>query len=313
MEGTLVEGNQAANGDGGGAKYSDFVRCTIRGNTAINGGGAYDCSLVSCLVMGNTAKRAGGAAISELNNCTVVANEALDSIGGLGWGSAVNSIIWGNVAPVTSNAYANTCFFCVTTPFPEGVNDLGGNFEDDPQFVNAAAGNFRLLVNSPYINAGTNMPWIVGETDLDGLVRCRFDRVDIGAYESLAAAGYAALGTPITWLDVHFDGPDWDALELEDPDGDGFLTWEEYVVATDPTDENSRFVISAAGRSGTDLTVSFDTAYGRFYTVQGSAGLGAEASWSDVAASIAGNGSRMTVDVPVVGGACFYRVRVSLP
>ena len=313
LSGSLVDSNEAVNGEGGGAYYSSAVRCKIRYNAAGGtGGGANGGSLVCCLVVSNMAYQAGGAASAELNNCTVCANVASYDVGGVGWCSAINSIVWGNVAPFTTNALFSTFDHCVTRPRPEGEDDLGNNVDADPQFVNPALGNYRLRGNSPCIDIGTNMPWVVGELDLDGRARFITEIVDLGAYEYVPSAGYAALGTPIDWLDGYGLGPDWDAAELDDPDKDGFPTWQEYIALTSPTDGASCFAIRVVAYASGGADVSFDTAVGRVYTVLHSAGL-APTSWADATAPLAGDGGRKTVRVPDTGDAFFYRVRVALP
>jgi hypothetical protein len=63
------------------------------------------------------------------------------------------------------------------------LNDAGGNITNEPLFVNAAAGNYHVQLDSPCIDAGTNLPWMAGATDLDGNPRIVDGRVDIGCYE----------------------------------------------------------------------------------------------------------------------------------
>ncbi len=58
-----------------------------------------------------------------------------------------------------------------------------GNLSSDPQFANAAAGNYQLMRASPCVNAGTNQPWMTGATDLLGHPRICGPSVDMGAYE----------------------------------------------------------------------------------------------------------------------------------
>jgi len=65
----------------------------------------------------------GGAFYGTLNNCIVYFNSAASS----------PNYSWG--------AFNYSC----TTPYPGGT----GNITNDPQFVNAAAGDYRLLSNSP--------------------------------------------------------------------------------------------------------------------------------------------------------------------
>ncbi len=60
-----------------------------------------------------------------------------------------------------------------------------GNIDADPQFVDAANGNYRLLSNSPSVNTGdpNSTTTTVSATDLAGNPRVRQNRIDMGVYE----------------------------------------------------------------------------------------------------------------------------------
>jgi hypothetical protein len=80
-----------------------------------------------------------------------------------------------------------------TSP-PDSV-DATANGSADPQFTDAAAGNFRPKAGAPLINAGVSDP-DNGTTDLDGKARKSGSAVDIGAYEFQQAVPRPR--TPIT-------------------------------------------------------------------------------------------------------------------
>lgn len=310
---TVLTGNVALQADGGGLSYCTALRCRLSNNSAYDDGGASsDSDLVNCLLHNNTAAYGGGAAYGTLELCTVVTNTATVMGGGLYCVNPVkNSIVWGNGAPLDTeytDSYFDTSF---TAPLPSGESDLGGNITGAPEFVNPAASNFRLRGSSPCVNTGKAEGYAVEEdaTDLDGRIRVLGSAVDRGAYEYEAAPGFAALGTPIDWLDDYFEGPDWDALELDDPDNDGFKTWEEYIALTNPTLKGSRFAIAEILTTETGVTLSFDTAEGRVYTVL--AGETPASVSQPVGSAVPGSGGRVTV--PVSDPGPFYRVRVSLP
>ena len=65
-----------------------------------------------------------------------------------------------------------------------------GILTNDPQFVNAPAGNFRLRATSPCVDQGLTLSWMADATDLDGNVRVdrRSGLVDLGCYETLLRA-----------------------------------------------------------------------------------------------------------------------------
>ena len=62
---------------------------------------------------------------------------------------------------------------------------------------------------------------------------------------------------PYVWLDRHFQGPhraeDYEAIANADPDGDGFATWQEYVLETDPNDAASALIASIRMERGTPV------------------------------------------------------------
>jgi hypothetical protein len=75
-----------------------------------------------------------------------------------------------------------------------GIADGGANQNADPQFVNAAAGNFRLAPTSPAIDAGLADD-VLSATDRDGASRFQLAAPDIGAYEA-ATKGAPQPGDP---------------------------------------------------------------------------------------------------------------------
>jgi PKD repeat protein len=310
---TVLTGNMALQADGGGISYCLATRCRLSNNSAYDDGGASsDSDLVNCLLNSNTAAYGGGAAYGTLELCTVVTNTASVKGGGLyNVNPVTNSIVWANGAPLEAEHTGSYFSTSLTSLLPSGQYDLGDNIMGDPEFVNPDAGNFRLRGNSPCMNTGVADGYALeeGATDLDGRKRVLGSAVDRGAYEYVAVPGFAALGTPIDWLDDYFAGPDWDALELDDPDNDGFKTWEEYIALTHPTETSSRFVIAEMVTTETGVNLSFDTAAGRVYTVLAADTL--SATFQPAVTPVSGTGGRMTV--PVSDPGPFYRVRVALP
>jgi hypothetical protein len=68
-----------------------------------------------------------------------------------------------------------------------------GNTTNRPEFVDVAAGNYRLKARSPCINTGANQLWMNGAFDLDGERRVRSGTVDRGAYEYFERATVISL------------------------------------------------------------------------------------------------------------------------
>jgi hypothetical protein len=61
------------------------------------------------------------------------------------------------------------------------------------------------------------------------------------------------------WLEatVPTSTNDYDAAEMDDPDGDGFETWKEYWTGTDPMDGNSYFKLDGIHMSGTNVVLQW--------------------------------------------------------
>lgn len=157
-------------------------RVTSSGVASANGGGILGGSARNCLIVSNFVyafaggKQDGyafgaGAASTFLENCTMVGNRA-DAYGYYSWGAGggqnctfVNSIVWSN-------------------PFVQWELAGGSSFDhcytNDPSFADGAC---HLSSGSPCINAGTNLDWMVGATDLDGALRILGETVDIGCFE----------------------------------------------------------------------------------------------------------------------------------
>ena len=190
-----VLGNWGIRGGGISSYHTGQVtRCVVAGNTASGsegGGGIHfwaDSStpggyVTNSLIYGNQSKYNGGGVMfyrgGRVENCTIADNTAAGSGGGAYGntrGQLLNSIVYHN-----SSDYAGTLSFtnCCTTPLPAGSNNIAG----DPLFVQRAASDYRLATNSPCVNAGTNLAWMAGETDLDGEPRVAGPAVDMGAYE----------------------------------------------------------------------------------------------------------------------------------
>ena len=184
---------------GGGAHDSTLSNCALTGNSAIyNGGGANRGTLNNCMLANNSASFGGGSCSGTLHNCTLTGNSASTNGGGSLSGMLNNCIVYYNTAAVLHPNYDGSALnHSCTTPDPGGT----GNITNDPQFVDAPAGNYRLSTDSPCIDRGANF-YAQGATDLDGNPRIMNGGVDMGAYECQEALaprfGYWAWAAGIT-------------------------------------------------------------------------------------------------------------------
>lgn len=155
-----LSGNSAGALGGGGSAGGILNNCTLSGNSANFGGGAFNGTMNNCTLSGNSG---GGAYNGTLNNCTAYGN----TNGGLTMLTARNTISFGNTEYEMTTVSAAFCY------------------SNDPQFVDAAAGNLRLHPTSLCIDGGGNAFAPTNETpyDLDGHPRIFNGTVDIGAYE----------------------------------------------------------------------------------------------------------------------------------
>jgi len=210
VQNCFISANHATGGDGyaidfgyggdsaGGGLYctdNSTVRgCRINANRANGGGGYGDVYAYGGDGLGGGLYCTAG---STVQNCTASGNQANGGVGlsifqgypGLGFGGGTygddggaltNCIIWGNTADYYGDnwtAIGAAYAYCCTTPNPGGP----GNITNAPLFV--AADDYYLQASSPCIDAGINLPWMAGATDLEGTPRIVNGTVDIGAYE----------------------------------------------------------------------------------------------------------------------------------
>lgn len=248
-----------ARNDGGGCYFSRLINCVLSNNTAgALGGGAYNCGLTNCLLISNSATSGGGAHSSYfLASCTVVSNSAgtggglLQPIGPGGGPQIVNSILDSNSATNGPNIFsfggeAYVLGWCCT-PAQSGPTIV----TNPPLFVDPANGDFRLMPNSPCINAGRNS-YTTNLTDLNGDPRIAGGTVDIGAYEFQNPLSLISYG----WLQNH-GLPTDGSVDFADSDGDGMNNWQEWVTNTDPTKSLSCLLMLSPDPTNNTAGVTF--------------------------------------------------------
>ena len=191
---------------------------TPRTNSGTFGGGISSVSgsvlVENCLFYDNFAWACGGATFVEcsdgemiLSNCTIYNNDSTNFFGyqggvGLANGATVrvkNCIVWGNggsqidaySCPYNSDTTAEVAYSCIQGGVAKEnvavLNSGAGNISGNPNFIDAANGDYRLAAGSPCIDAGDNS-YVTGDKDLAGNARIANGTVDIGCYEYGAAS-----------------------------------------------------------------------------------------------------------------------------
>jgi len=181
-----VYGNLATGGSGGGIYLLNGVNTVANNsfyaNSAFDGGGIY----------------LGGLGINTLANNSISGNSGAAG-GGLftasGTNTLVNNIIWGNSGASIFNDPFLPSTNTVTYSIVQGGVAGEGNLDMNPQFTDAANGDFSLPFSSPAVNTGdpnTNLNLFSdGATvplDLAGNPRVVYDIIDMGAFEDQTTA-----------------------------------------------------------------------------------------------------------------------------
>ena len=197
----IITGNVSLYGGGiyCGAGNPTISKNVIAGNSAEGSGGGMFCTaasglestprIVNNVITDNTAgPRYGGGAIAAnenaypwIINCTIVGNTGGIYSGYYCAPNVANCIFWNNEVagkPVLVNLYG-----------PMGR--VSSNITTNPGFVDGAAGDYELTIDSPAVNTGASAPSgfpisFMPTTDMLGASRPQGAGIDKGAYERLA-------------------------------------------------------------------------------------------------------------------------------
>ena len=196
--------NEAA--DFGGALTALFFvvleidRCTFLENTAGDTAGALyfsvafgavtvSNSLIARNVSGNGPALLGSRS-TDVIGCTVVDNvrQTPGGAGGGGIVASINTIYWNNRSTAGSifeqqfDVTPGNTQFAYCNVEGSGVS-LPTVLDDDPLFVDAASGNYRVQSSSPCVDAGFTASINLAQLDLDGTPRVKGPSADVGSYE----------------------------------------------------------------------------------------------------------------------------------
>ena len=270
--------------NGGGSAGGILNQCVLTSNsTSYVGGGADGGTLNNCLLTGNHASYGAGAGFSTLNNCTVAGNLGWDG-GGAIWSTLKNCIVYGNTGDEDKANYRECTFTnSCTTPAPGGT----GNITNDPQFADAAAGNYHLISGSPCRDAGNNA-YVQGTADLDGNPRIVNGTVDMGAYEAEALVSFEAWAAAIT------NGL---TNATDCATGDGVPNLLKYATGSSPTEPDGLALLGWVNGSPTLRFNRNPNATDITLVVQGAEAISNGAAWRGLATNIGGSwGGAANVD-----------------
>ena len=177
--------------------YASYMVGVTIGGYAANVGGTDHCTIVNNTLSLNDTNSTGSGEFQIQYHAT---NNIFDNniVYAGAQGLFVNNFTVNSAAPATlnNNLYFNAAGAAngtwlwnnverdgFTTYQSATKNDLASKFAN-PQFLNAAAFNFRVAAASPAVSAGVNLgPTVEGALDNSGSPRVAGAKIDIGAYE----------------------------------------------------------------------------------------------------------------------------------
>ena len=199
---------------------------TLRNGHAAWGAGVTAGTVEKCLIVGNVVEArpmaspgpnglGGGAYLSVLNNCTLVGNASIPAI------SADNEKYGG----VGGGSWGCTLFNCIEWDNEEDPGEIGSDFGDwwnasvyvdscceDPLFVDAANGDYRLFASSW---------WVVGGVVTVG---CESEAVFTGKPDApvwkLVSQGITTDGVHLSWFGEGTQAVSWDIYRSSTDDYD---------------------------------------------------------------------------------------------
>lgn len=218
-----------------------------------------DANEGAAIFSGFTADEEENGGHAEINHNTIVRREQSDSAIQIVEGSAnvINNIITRHTVGVSASpdlsVISDHNLFYENLVRHAGVPSGANNLDGDPRFVDPAAADYRLRLNSPAVDSGDNLG---ASADLDGVERPQRAGYDRGAYEyvnvpptaaddaytTTAAAPLTIPPAGVLGNDGDFEGDNLTAVLASGPDH-GDLTLNS---------DGSFTYTPAAGFTGTD-------------------------------------------------------------
>jgi len=151
-----------------------------------------------------------------------------------------------------------------------------------------------------FANQSTNLDWTWENITQSGTIVAQF------------TPRLTPNGIPFTWLSEHGITNREEAVELEDPDRDGWNNLAEYTADTDPSSDTSAIPALRIRQDGAGLPELFVelTSPARQYCVLSQTNLVTSADWQTNLCTL-GTGSNLVFSAASAAGPTFYRLRIS--
>ena len=168
---------------------------------------------------------------------------------------------------------------------PDKNITINGSIGDlsDIYFQNDESGNIKI-----YFSTDQGFRGQVGVTD--------------GTFQAIPVSA-TANGTSVSWLIEYGYTNDFDAADLDDPDLDGFVNWQEYQSDTNPTNGASFLEIDI---SRTNL--SFEASSNCLYSIEWNDTLSSNA-WNTLTNNVNGITGQIGISDPAEPTNRFYRLK----
>jgi hypothetical protein len=192
---------------------------------------------------------------------------------------------------------------------------LGGVYTQSVTVSSSAKLPFSFYVNADAL--GLDGQTFSVEIEPLGTTAAVVNQYRVYELEITATAGAPSVtsnGTEYPWLDGYYTGlvtdEDYEAQDITDTDGDGFLAWQEYQLGTDPTNALSLLAITeAAPAAGGEFVVTWQSAVGKNYNILTNTSL-TVGSWGAAASGIPSAGAETSYTTTVGSAVNFFQIEL---